>query len=129
MSLPLAPSYVRDLTEVEAAWIGAMIEGEGGLYLTVRRPHGALCVVNTEVETVATVLRLIGAGCIHMMPPTPNGRQRTLAWKWGTDRQRVIHDILRQVVPFLTGKKELAQRAMSAIEDHPYWTGRAVQNG
>ena len=58
------PAQLRDMTEAEAAYVGAMIDGEGTVYF---HPNGGIKVqfVNTNVEYVSAFLRATGVGRVH----------------------------------------------------------------
>lgn len=77
-------------------------------------------VYSSDVETIATVLRLVGAGTIYYRPPRPNyrsphGRQAFATkdnWHWSLRYKVPIIDLLRQVRPYLTSKRWLATLAL-----------------
>ena len=127
---PFKKSTVRQLSEVEAAWLGAMVEGEGSIPLR-RTPQGiirpsAVTIYSSEVETIATCLRLIGDGLITYRPPrpdyiSPRGRQAFAKkdnWAWEVRNISSILALLPQILPFLTGKKESAELAIFAGTHH-----------
>ena len=107
------PSRVRKMTVVEAAWVGAMLEGEGCIR-TYRRTtnrgthwHPEVTIGSTEVETIATILRLVGDGGVYFRPRvTPTRRPM---WVWTLGAQAALHDLLSQVMEFLTSKREDAE--------------------
>ena len=102
----LAPSRVKVLTPPAAAWVGAMIEGEGSIWPC---PN----VSNTEVETIATLLRLVGDGCVSYSLPNKLGKRAV--WRWQLYRKRSIIALLPQVIPYLTGKRALAQALQEEV--------------
>lgn len=58
------PPASTSMDAIEAAWVGAMIEAEGSIY-----PNGAgwrLNLASTDVETLATLLRLTGVGTVYV---------------------------------------------------------------
>lgn len=100
------PSSVREMTAVEAAWVGALIEGEGSMIAHPRgRTTWAVTVQSTDVETIATLLRLTGAGLVYSKR-VPDGRKPQ--WSWEVRRKFDVRDLLYQVCPYLTGKRERA---------------------
>ncbi len=113
------PHPVRALADAEAAWLGAMIEGEGTIYLRQQighhtKPHVEIRVGNTEVETIATCLRLAGAGRVHPDPRNGNGRHRPM-WYWSLSADSSVCSLLPQIIPYLTGKRERAQEALDRV--------------
>lgn len=116
------PCTVRDMSDAEAAWVGAMIEGEGNFVhqpagKNGRLSHGAEVLVhNTEVETVATCLRLVGDGTINVVLPRAHRMATMPLWRWRTAKHRSMRKLLPQIIPFLTGKREAACLYLSLLE-------------
>lgn len=107
------PSSLREMSEVDAAWIGAMVEGEGCITNTPSNytfPY-RLVVCSTSVETIATLLRLTAVGTIHTRPSKPGYKS---LWVWSVDRQNDIRALLRYISPYLTDKQDLANAALKA---------------
>ena len=82
-----APPTVRHLSDVEVAWLAAMIDTDG--YITLRsnnarrRPFVVIGVANTDVEIISTALRLAGAGTV-VGGMTPLGTKMLWQWRlWG----------------------------------------------
>ncbi len=99
------------MTATEAAWVGAMIEGEGGVYCY--KKHGAqpsVQVCNTEVETIATILRLVGDGNVSVQKKV---RPYKDLWQWSLSAVNSVADLLPQVTPYLTGKRERAEYVLT----------------
>lgn len=109
------PSRVRQMTPVEAAWVGAMVEGEGSLYLHKASRNFHLAVGNTEVETISTLLRFTNDGTVYCQRPAEKNVRRKILWIWSVTAQEAITDILRQVIPYLTGKQEHAIEVMKEV--------------
>ncbi len=108
----LRASLVRQMTSVEAAWVGAMLEGEGSIALPYGSNRiGIVTIYNTEVETIATCLRLVGDGGVQFRRPRPSPKydSKKPQWMWVLSGQLPIRDFLRQVVPYLTGKRDRAE--------------------
>ena len=117
---PIKPSQVRTLSPVEAAWVGAMVEGEGCIRIltTSARGHkqGRMDVTNTEVETNATILRLVGDGGVHH--DMGAGRNKRV-WRWGLASKLSVISLLKQIIPYLTGKREKAQEMVRVLSSPP----------
>lgn len=103
---PLLASRVRNMPDVQSAWIGALIEGEGH----IRQDGRGLIVEMVEVEPISTLLRFTGCGSVEYYPARSIRHQDR--WRWSVRRRREVQDILRQVHPFLAAKQELALRLL-----------------
>ena len=90
---------VRVLSDVEAAWVGAMIDGEGGVR-PMRHSNGldypSIEFTNCDVELIATMLRVVGAGTIK--PKQDAGH--TQCWVWALRRAKPVASILPQIRPY-----------------------------
>ena len=112
------PSTVRKMTDVEASWVGAMLEGEGSIGIkyehraqgTYRRAY--LALVNTSVETIATILRLVGDGRIYTTP----GVNKPI-WVWQLVKIHSVSALLKQLRPYLTDKRERADMVLEFLEE------------
>ena len=74
----------------------------------------AVQIGSTEVETVATCLRLTQAGSV-MFAPQKNDQKPM--WNWYLGRINDVYVFLQQVLPYLTGKHDRARRALRIIEE------------
>lgn len=79
-----------------------------------------MCMASTEVETTATLLRLVGDGHVVMQDSewlTRNQvvKARRPAWKWTLSTQRGLADLLPQIIPYLTGKRERAEQLLEEL--------------
>lgn len=60
----IKPDSVNTMTVEEAAWVGAIIEGEGTIAYRQGKPR-AIQVVNTDPEIHSALLRLTGVGKMY----------------------------------------------------------------
>jgi len=91
-----------------------MIEGEGSIGIG-RQSKGVLVqVCNTELETIATLLRLVGDGVIHMRRPPTDGVHQQV-WSWHLTGNLPVQGLLPQIVPYLTGKRNRAEQVLGKI--------------
>ncbi len=98
------------MTAVEAAWVGAMVEGEGGIYCYPQHDYQPrVAVSNTSVETLSTVLRLVGDGGISF---NSGARQGKGVWQWHLAAVNSVVDLLPQIIPYLTDKRERAEEVL-----------------
>lgn len=98
---------MRVLSSVEAAWLGALVEGEGCVQITYRSKEGRsdcwrVYVGSTEIETISTILRLVGDGKIYCVFPTKLARK--ILWKWQLSSKQAVHDFMCQLRPYLITK-------------------------
>lgn len=85
----LRPSQVRTMSDVERAWVGAFIEADGCAFM---RKGPNLNVVQKEIDPLATLLRVTGAGKIQM-----NSKG---IWAWTVWRANDALDIAKQCAPY-----------------------------
>lgn len=76
---------------------------------------------NSEVETTATLLRLVGDGHVVMQDNPalhPTGypiRANKVLWVWSLTSIAGLRDLLPQIIPYLTGKRERAESLLEMI--------------
>lgn len=77
-----------------------------------------VCVWNSDVEVMSTLLRFVGMGSIALRGPY----QRSSAiqatkdqWRWRITRRKAILDLLQQVAPWLTSKQDRAVEITHAL--------------
>lgn len=129
---------VRQMSKEEAAWLGALVEGEGTVRVRVKvdgrwteagvksldrlerasriTPHEVI-VYSSDVEIISACLRLTGVGTVYYRPPrptyrSPNGRMAFAVkdgWSWECSYADQLEQLLPQIVPYLTSKKFLAR--------------------
>lgn len=109
-------SEARAMTPVEAAWVGAMIEGEGHVSPKL---HGKLSVnfsvSNTSVEIISTLLRFTGVGRVYFQSLKPGVWKPV--WLWRLTRMVDVEAVGKQVRPFLGDKRTVLDCLLAAIGD------------
>ncbi len=107
-------STAREMSAVEAAWVGAMVEGEGHVS---PRLHGKSSinfrVSNTSVEVISTLLRFTGVGRVYFQSLNP-GRWRPV-WLWTLTRMADVEAVGRQIRPFLGDKRAALDSLLEVI--------------
>lgn len=117
----------RNMTDTEAAYWAAIIDGEGSICITrasmpdQRRPQYrmVLSVANTNMDLLDALARMVGVG--------------GLTWtdrfneKWKAKGQLIINHeaadfVIRQCYPFLVGKREQAETAMEFMRLKREWS-------
>jgi len=124
----IRPSLVRNMIPEEAAWVGSAIQADGSVVIRVTpsgwwRPQ-RVCLYSTEVETIATILRLTGAGHVLYRKPrpnymSPNGRQafaKKDSWQWDVTNMNDLEVLLPQIRPYLTSKQEKVDLAIELLK-------------
>ena len=112
----LRPSAVRIMTAEQAAWMGALIEGEGSIVLSTEKrastpyQRPTLSVVNTSAEIISACLRFTGVGTVVGRQAYPHYKW---AWFWKVSATHDLLTLLPQVIPALGDKK---LKAFAAIE-------------
>ncbi len=118
-----AHSTVRNLQPEEAAWIGAMIEADGSVSVRIdNRGYEDIDLhfYNSEVETVATMLRLVGEGNIYYRGKRISSKWPTAGtkpqWAWSLQKKPSVRALLPQIIPYLTGKQDRAKLGLSMLQ-------------
>ena len=96
----LLPSRVRQMAQVEAAWVGAFIEADGSAFWKSNPIHRPIVtLVNTDPEVISTVLRFTGAGSVSRNGGRqwPGGKP---VYAWSVQRYHEVEDIVDQCAPF-----------------------------
>jgi len=109
--MPLQPSEIREMAEIECAWVGALIEGEG--HIAKNQAH--VSVAMTEIEPIATLLRLTGAGTIMYQEKNGGDPRYKPIWWWELHRKLSILALLEQISPYLASTQEHAQRVIATL--------------
>lgn len=99
--------------------MGAIVEGEGSIiHMKIRHKYYApmVSLTSTSIETIATCLRLAGAGGIHYRKPNDPGRLgNKTQWTWVLTGSASVRDFLTCISPYLTDKREKALEALQCL--------------
>ncbi len=94
------PSRLVQMTEIERVYMGVWLDSDG----SVTRRHGVIwgiTVSNTEIEHIATALRLTQAGSVAFTPyRAKNQYGKKPLWRWSLQRRAEVRDFLQQVRPY-----------------------------
>lgn len=90
------PALTRNLTDVEAAWLGAMLDAEGTIYRN--GATWAMVFLNSEVEYISAFLRLTGQGKVYYRAPRPPGK--LVLWEWRTGRSIEVAILCQRLAPW-----------------------------
>lgn len=118
--------YHYDLTEVEAAYIAGIIDGEGSI--AIRRDKGSgtswyypcLAIVNTDKNLMSWLHSKLHFSRTHLRK-----RGKSRQCYLGILSAYRVYSLLKQLLPFLIVKKERAEHTIGFIEQrlqhtHPY---------
>jgi len=104
------PVTLRTMSDVETAYVGAMIEAEGGFYVKSRNKTGGEAWIaqcnNTEVEIVSAILRATRVGGICLAHHGP-GRP---VWRWQVQAMENVRELARRVSPFSVKAQQFLAR-------------------
>ena len=117
----LKPDTTRTMTDVEAAWLAGFFDGEGCLHSYLGgRNHKCLCWRLSATNTVSSALekcqRLTGVGSLYTKGARLSSNQRQI-YQWQINAQREMVNILTQILPYLTVKREVARQFLGQWQD------------
>ena len=121
MPIPFRPSDVRVMSDVEAAWMGAIFEGEGS-GIVGDYPSGVghyptrkitAVVANTDPEVLSACLRFTGSGRVYGKPAVPGHRP---AFAWTIQKRNSALDFLHQIAPYSWKAQRTLDRAAELDE-------------
>ena len=100
------PSRVRKMNDVEQAYVGAMIDGEGFVGRQSYWRHWRIIVTNTSYEIISAMMRATGTGCI-VYRAEGKGRRLKPQLQWAVQAQEDVMDIARQCREYSTKLQEV----------------------
>lgn len=103
----------EDLTDVEAAWLAAVIDCEGSIiavHLDRPTPSIRVVVYNTNRELMERVVELTGVGKLTLRQTREPHHKPCWYWQTYSGNARRV---LRQTLPWLIEKREKATAALA----------------
>jgi hypothetical protein len=100
------PSRLPRFHPVVASYLGAWIDSDGCITQNKNRkvPFLIVHIGSTEVEHIATFLRLTHAGSVGLYPPSKTRYQpiedQTPFWRWSLQRRAEVRDFIEQIKPY-----------------------------
>lgn len=87
---------VREMSDVQAAWVGAIIEAEGSVVFTPRTSlhYARIQVSNTDVEIISALMRTTGVGSVCLLQQSKLGTKD--CWCWAVQARNDIQSLVRQ---------------------------------
>lgn len=104
------------MSEVEAAWLAGLLEGEGCFVLKSGRQNGyaAIRCSMTDLDVIERITEVTGVGCVSEQKVPAGGKP---AWTWVVSRRSVVASICRRIRPHMgVRRSEKIGRIMAAIE-------------
>lgn len=106
------PATARDMSEVERAWVGAMLEGEGSTFIHPDyrdsrpsfTPH--IGIGNTEIEVISAIVRATGLGGVSSREKGSSLGSKRM-WVWQTNAWNDVLALLPQLLPYSTKAQKL----------------------
>lgn len=92
---------MRQMSEGQAAWVGAMIEGEGHTaYPNGKHRHSKVVVANSDPEVISALLRFTGTGTVSLQSHAGRDSRGIVTnkptWAWDTSRRAEIWELIQQ---------------------------------
>ena len=101
----LKPSRIRNLSDVERAWIGAAMDADGTIGMRKRnnaktdRPF--FVFYSIEPETISVFLRIIGVGSVSFRTQERGSYENSVPiWSWRIDRKLEVLNLCKQIAPY-----------------------------
>lgn len=100
-------SRVRKMSTVEAAYVGAMIDGEGCIRAQKPGASYGIDLTNSDLEIISALIRATGIGTVYAHGQNRRAPHWKLCWAWRAHRKEDALDIARQCAPFSTKCQKL----------------------
>ena len=117
MSSPKLPNMAKELSSVEAAWLGAMVDGEGSLFLRYRpAPTLRMEVCNTEPEFLSACLRITNTRGVQLKTDNSSRYGRKPVFGWYVNAWNTVLDLTKQIAPYSI-KAQALQTVLGGITE------------
>jgi hypothetical protein len=110
--------HVKEMSIAQAAYLAGLVDGEGSIIATQRNSKGRhtwrLQVANTQMVLLDWCIEATGVGTIVTTKRKSEKHQDGHWWQcysWNA------YDVLRQIAPYMTIKKDLALRMMAELDE------------
>lgn len=104
---------MKELSEVDKAWLAALIDGEGciGIGKDWSSYRVYVEVYNTYIPLLASIIDRTGFGYINIRKKWGPNNKKPMGMYSITNRS--AHELIEQVLPYLIAKKEQAKIALA----------------
>jgi hypothetical protein len=106
------PRLLKNFSETEAAYLAAMIDGEGSITHHYNRP--VVSVFNTDLNLMNWLVEKIGRA-YRRHGKSANRPERKPCWAWDVASAADVHYVLTRVRPFLIIKRMLAETVITEL--------------
>ena len=105
------------MNEIEAVWFACALDCEGSIIFQpatrLRKGTTRLIIYNTNIPFLKKVADIAGVGKILTYPsrnlfPGRRVKSKRTNWYWQTNRRPECYAILKQILPYLIIKKDIA---------------------
>jgi len=110
--------HVKEMSIAQAAYLAGLVDGEGSIIAVKRNSEGRhtwrLQVANTKLPLLSWCIEVTGVGTIVTTKSRNDKHQDGHWWQcysWNA------YDVLRQIVPYMIIKRELALRMMAELDE------------
>ena len=113
------PPVVNPMSHVQAAWVAGLIDGEGCLHYSTKETSAGIrypriSVGMTCLKTLTMLKNITGAGGVC----SKNGGKPRISghlpqWAWAVGKTRAVLQILLQIMPYMTTKRQQAEEMLS----------------
>lgn len=114
-ALPDAHGVAKHLSDIDAAWLAALVDGEGCIAWPRRHLlHSVrLDIVNSNEDLIARVREITGTGNVQLSSRQKEHHSQVLIWHAYGDNARFL---LHQMLPFLINKRHAAEVALGIVK-------------
>ena len=110
MAAPL-PNLLREMTEVEATYVGGMIDADGCIYVDAARGYRyvRVLVCNINLDIISALLRATGTGGVYYKftgLPGWGKERKTPIWTWEIGSRATVRALLERIASYSTKAQE-----------------------
>ena len=103
------PASVRLMSEIERAWVGAMVEADGCISREKAHPRWDIRVANGNLEVISALLRATGVGNVYLAYYMRFGERHSWGWTWQVTRQNDVVALAAQIEHYCTKAQKLKE--------------------
>ena len=108
----LLSNQAREMSSVEAAYVGAMLDGEGTV--SIRKRSASFSIGNSELELISAFLRATGCGGIYYSPVKEGANLP--GWAWAVGSRLTLESLAIQLAAYsIKAQKYIAWRCTNGL--------------
>lgn len=108
--MPFYPSEANNLSRWQAAYLGALVDGEGWISFTANK-YPLFGVTNSNRDLIQLVADMCGVGSIYSVGATGLGTKPM--YRWQTTNQEDFLKLGLEIYPYLIEKRDKMWRGLS----------------